>query len=386
VATAAELIGRARELAPGIAARALETEANRSPHDDTIRELVDAELMQTLVPRRWGGHALDLDTHRQIVEIVSAACVSTGWITAFYLGHNYLLTKFEEQAQAEVFADRPFGLIPIASAPTTRVVREGEGFRVSGRAPFGSGIMHADWVVVGGAPEGEVPVMLLLPIEDVRADDTWDMVGMAGTGSNDMVIEDAFVPEHRTLSIVGMMTGSTPGTELYDDPFYTLPMLPFLYCEAMPVFSGGLRGAAEAFDGLIKDRVSTYSQAKLAEQQLAHVYLGEAHTDADVAGILVREQIRRTLEIHASKGAAGFDLDARLLLKGQSGYLVDHCRRATAEMMRHAGARGFRRDEPVQRFARDLSMVASHAFWDWDVAREQIGRNRVGLEPTYPLL
>ncbi len=88
MATAAELIGRARELAPGIAARAVETEANRSPHDDTIRELVDAELMQTLVPSRWGGHALDLDAHRQIVETVSAACVSTGWILAFYRVHN----------------------------------------------------------------------------------------------------------------------------------------------------------------------------------------------------------------------------------------------------------------------------------------------------------
>ena len=156
--------------------------------------------------------------------------------------------------------------------------------------------------------------------------------------------------------------------------------------EAMPVFSGALRGAAQAFEELVSDRVTTYSQAKAAEQQFAHVYLGEAHAAADVAEILVREQIRRTLDVHAAKGAEGFDLSTRLLLKGQSGFLVDHCRRASGEMMRHAGARGFRRESPVQRFARDLNMLASHAFWDWDASREQIGRNRVGLEPTYPLL
>ena len=246
--------------------------------------------------------------------------------------------------------------------------------------------MHADWVVVSGAPEGEMPVMLLLPAEDVRVDDTWDTVGMSGTGSNDMVIEDQFVPEYRTLGIVGMMSGSTPGALIHEDPFYTIPMLPFLYCEAMPVFSGALRGAAQAFEELVSDRVTTYSQAKAAEQQFAHVYLGEAHAAADVAEILVREQIRRTLDVHAAKGAEGFDLSTRLLLKGQSGFLVDHCRRASGEMMRHAGARGFRRESPVQRFARDLNMLASHAFWDWDASREQIGRNRVGLEPTYPLL
>ena len=381
--TAKELIGRAREIAPAVAARAEEVEQQRAPHSDTIRELIDAELFQILVPTRWGGHGLDLDTHRQIIETLSAACMSTGWIAAFYIGHNYLMIKFPEAAQEEIFADRPFGMIPVAGAPTMTVVREGDGYRVTGRAPFGSGIMHGDWVVVAGSVDGGLPLMLLLPIEDVKVDETWDVVGMAGTGSNDMVVDGAFVPEHRTLSSIGMMSGVTPGTEIHDDPFYSIPMLPFLYCEAMPVFSGGLRGAVNAFESMIQARVTTYGQARAAEQQFAHVSLGQARAHADVAEILVREQIRRTLDYHAG---SGFDLAVRLQLKGQSGFLVDHCRSTANELIRHAGAKSFQRAEPLQRFFRDLNMLASHAFWEWDTAREQLGRNRVGLDPTYPLL
>lgn len=366
-----------------VAARASQVEQQRGPHDDTMRELIEAELFQTLVPTRWGGHGLDLDTHRQIIETLSAACMSTGWIAAFYIGHNYLMTKFPEAAQKEIFGERSFGMIPVAGAPTMTVVPEGDGYRVSGRAPFGSGIMHADWVVVGGSIDGGIPLMLLLPIDDVKVDDTWDVAGMAGTGSNDMVVESAFVPEHRALSSLGMMGGTTPGTEIYDDPFYSMPMLPFLYCEAMPVFSGGLRGAANAFEAITKARVTTYGQARAKDQQFAHVALGQARAHADVAEILVREQIHRTLDYHAG---SGFDLEARLALKGQSGFLVDHCRSTVNDLMSHSGAHSFHRAEPLQRFFRDLNMLASHAFWEWDTAREQLGRNRVGLDPTYPLL
>ncbi len=139
-------------------------------------------------------------------------------------------------------------------------------------------------------------------------------------------------------------------------------MLPFLCCEAMPVFSGGLRGAANAFEAITKARVTTYGQARAKDQQFAHVALGQARAHADVAEILVREQIHRTLDYHAG---SGFDLEARLALKGQSGFLVDHCRSTVNDLMSHSGARSFHRAEPLQRFFRDLNMQASHAFWEW---------------------
>ena len=116
----AELVDRARSLAPRIAQRAAQSEVSRAPMDETIQDLIDAELFQTLVPKRWGGHELSFDAHSQIVSIISAADVSTGWITAFYMGHNWIANKWSEKAQAEIFADRPYSLMPVATMPTNK--------------------------------------------------------------------------------------------------------------------------------------------------------------------------------------------------------------------------------------------------------------------------
>ena len=138
-----ELVDRAKALAPRIAQRAAQSEALRAPHDDTIKELMDSDLLQTLVPKRWGGHELPLSVHSRIVSIISAADVSAGWITAFYMGHNFMVNKWSEKAQAEVFAERPYARVPIVALPGLKAKVVPGGWEVSGRVPYGSGITHS---------------------------------------------------------------------------------------------------------------------------------------------------------------------------------------------------------------------------------------------------
>ncbi|MDH4147571.1 MAG: acyl-CoA dehydrogenase family protein, partial [Acidimicrobiia bacterium] len=206
-----ELVDRARQLAPAIARRAELAETLRRPPDETIAELVDAELLSILVPRRWGGHELSIHTHREVTEIVSAACVSTGWIFAFYSGHNWMAVKFSEEAQREVFADRGHALIPITNVPPMQARRVDGGMVVSGRAQWGSGIVHADWVSVNGlCPDGSRH-HFLVPAADTTLVDTWHMAAMAGTGSHDFRLDDVFVPEHRILAAAEFRSGDTEG-------------------------------------------------------------------------------------------------------------------------------------------------------------------------------
>ena len=154
------LLERVNELLPGIASRAQSSEEQRKPDNQSIKELVDAEIMQTLVPTKFGGHELGLDTLAAIARAVSSADMSTGWVTAFYLGHNWMLTKFPEQAQKEVFKDRPFGLIPIQPSPTIEIKEVAGGYEVSGRSSWSSGIMHADWIIImkGGGPDASISI------------------------------------------------------------------------------------------------------------------------------------------------------------------------------------------------------------------------------------
>ncbi len=377
------LLERARALAPALASRARAAETLRAPHDDSIRDLVEAELPQLLVPRRWGGHELGLETMLEVVELLSAACMSTGWIAAFYLGHNLFAARLSEKAQAEIFAERPFCLMPAATAPTVRAREVPGGYELTGRAAWGSGVMHADWVLMGGMTEAMQPHVFVLPIDDVEVVDTWHMTGMSGTGSNDMVVDGAFVPIHRAEPMLAFAAGDTEGAKAHSNPMYRMPLMPFVQCEALGVFTGGLRGAATAFDEAVRARVRGHSGAAVREHSLAHVQLGTAQVHADVGCALAREQLRMA---QACLHGAGFDMGDRVRLRGHAGFVVDHCRRAVNELMAQSGSAAFQADLPLQRFFRDMNMLATHAFFEWDTSREQVGRFALGLDPTTPLL
>ncbi len=379
-----ELVERAKSLGPRIAERAAQSEAERTPHNDSIQDLIDADLMQTLVPKRWGGHELPLSAHSDIVQVLSAADMSTGWIAAFYLGHNWMVNKWPEKAQAEVFADRPFALVPITTAPTMKATPVTGGFELSGRAPYGSGIMHADWVGLGGVVDGTGEQRnFLLPAADVRIEDVWHMSGMAGTGSNDIIVEEQFVPSHRSLATEELHRGNTDGSAIHANPSYQIPLLPFIWAETMCVFAGGLRGATQAYEEIVRKRVMRIGGAVAREQQHSHVLLGEAHVNALVTESLTRDLVNETM---ACAQAGRFELEDRLRFKGIATHISERCRLAVQEMISHAGTSSFRLDQPLQRFLRDTSCLSTHEFFNWDVGRELWGRHRLGLEPNHPLV
>ena len=135
---AKELIGRAHELKPVIAARALATEQKRSLLDETVKDLCDAGFMQILTPKRFGGHELHIDTMVEVARIFASACPSTGWVSAFYIGHNWLHAVFPEKSQEEVFANQPYQLSAGQISPTATAVRVKGGYELSGRQAWSS--------------------------------------------------------------------------------------------------------------------------------------------------------------------------------------------------------------------------------------------------------
>ncbi len=377
-----ELVGRAKELAPKIARKARATEERRAPDPEILQDLIDAELMQLFIPRRWGGHEAGLRTHLAVIEVISAACVSTGWIAAFYIGHNCLALRFPEAAQEEFFADRPFALIPITNAPTLSARRVDGGWVVSGQAAWASGIMDADWVCLGGKDDTNSVYTFAFPIKDVEVDDVWHYAGMSGTGSNTAVVKDAFVPAHRAVAASDFATGRL-AAELYDNPLFSAPLMAFILCEVMPVYSGAVRGAADAYESIVQNRTAAYAKAKMMEDPRAHVSLGEAHLNASMAERLVRD-LYSQVEDGIEQRTIG--VSERIALKAQSAFIAEHCRRAVNEMVHRAGTSNFHLDSPIQRFFRDLNTLATHVFCDWDSSRELLGRDRLGLAPNHPIV
>ena len=382
---AATLIGRAHELAPVFAARAARTEQARAPLDESVRDMIDAGFLSVLTPRVYGGHELPVDTMSQIVAILSAGCPSTGWVSAFYMGATWRAMSFPEQGQRELFAEKPYLLNAGQAAPLREALRVPGGYRISGQTPWGSGAVHAEWitfmgmVMEAGTPH---PKMFIVPRAETEVVDTWHVAGMRGTGSNDVRCEDLFVPDHRATSFAAALVGGTPGQALHANPMYRQPFLPFLMCEVVPVMVGALRGAAAAFVTRTGERQGTISGVKAAGKQAAQMRLARGLAAADAAETLLRDYLERYMQVRDGQ----YELMDRAGMKLKAAYLADLCRNAVNDLARGFGGDGFRDHSSLQRYFRDLNMLAVHAFLDIDTAAETYGRLVLGLPVEDPLL
>ena len=381
-ATDAELIDRARALAPAIKARATEVAEMRKVHDDTIKELLDAEILQMWGPKKWGGSEAKFSTIFDVVRPISAACPSTGWITAFYILHNMYIAKFPEQAQEEAIGTNGYALLPAASAPDLKAEKVDGGWKVSGRAIWGSGIMHADWVMMSGNTDIG-PRSFLMPVSDVEILDVWHYTGMSGTGSNDYVAKDVFVPDHRSVSLLEFFAGETEGSRIHENPFYGMPFFILALSSIMPVISGALAGAMEEYEGIMEKRVRSHTATVIKDQQHAHITLGGFELALEMA-----EDLARTgyAQAEAILGNRAFTIEDRVAAKGRVAFVSNLCRDTMNKMMIVAGSSSFHDDKRIQRHWKDINMVCSHAFWDWDVTREMIGRQQLGLDLNTPLV
>ncbi|MCA2276874.1 acyl-CoA dehydrogenase family protein [Mycobacterium intracellulare] len=375
---AADLIGRARELAPIFAERAQRTEDQRAPLDETVRDLIDSGVLATLTPKAYGGYELSIHDMTEIVRIFSAACPSTGWVASFYMGAAWRANLFGAKVQREIFADKPYDLGAGQAAPLREARRVSGGYVVSGQTPWSSGSMHAEWIMFMGVVIDDgvpAPTLFMVPREETEVVDTWYITGMRGTGSNDIRVEEVFVPQYRSASFADALTGTAEGQLLHPNPMYHLPFVPFTMCEVVPVVVGALRGAVESFSLRTAQRQGTLSLEKAAGKQAAQIRLGRALASADAAETLLQAYIDRLL-IRRPGYTEPADR-AEMKLKGA--YISNLCRDAMNEIARGIGGDGFRDDSPLQRFFRDINVMSVHAFLDLDNASENIGRNTLGL-------
>ena len=226
--TAEELIQRARDLVPTLKERAAQCEADRRVPKETIADMQAAGFFEILKPAQYGGYEMDPQVFYAVVRTLAEGCMSTAWIYGVIGVHNWQIALFDPQAAADVWKDSNDVLIASTYMPKGQVTPVEGGFKFSGRWAFSSGIDHCDWVFLGGlifGGEGEPPEYrtFLIPRSDFKVIDTWHVMGLKGTGSNDVVVEDVFVPEYRTHKASDGFMGTNPGRDTFTADLYKLP-------------------------------------------------------------------------------------------------------------------------------------------------------------------
>jgi len=347
------MLGRARALVPALRERAERTEQLRRLPPETEQDLHATGLFRLVQPSRVGGCEFDYVALIDFTAELARGDSSVAWNVANLGSHHWMLAMFEKAAQDRVWSDNPDALISSSFVfPSGRAQKVDGGYRISGRWPFCSGVRHSQWNMLGGLvasdDEGKSAEhrIFLVGSADYRILETWDTIGLRGTGSEDVAIDGVFVPQHMTLAVADVAGGPTPGASVNPGALYQLPVFALFPYVLSGVALGNSQACLEDFEISTRKRTSSYSRAKMADLQSIQIRLAGAAARVDAA--------RRTEAVNTIFQASG------------------------AGGLFNAGA--------LQRQFREAQAIASHIAFSFDAAGANYGRVALGLPSENPTL
>lgn len=368
------LLDAARALVPLVIATRDEANRKADVLPETIAAIKAAGLLRAFQPRRWGGMELDPRHVFAMQNVFAEHCLSTAWVFGVLSVQSFMLGRMDPLAQADVWGNDPDALVSSSFAPVGRVTLAEGGYRISGRFTFSSGSSHAQWAVVGGmVPPDEVrpaPEMrlFLVPMRDCRIDRVWDTFGLRATGSNDLVVEDAFVPAYRTY---------VPDSGLLPLPaasgLSALYRLPWLYVFASSISNlavGAGRGALAAFTTLTRDRQGAFGAGASRDNPRFLSAIGRTRVEIDTIERQSRENFARLAD-HVARDQS-LPLDEALLYRAELTGSLRRIAMLVDEMMLLTGGRGIQRDGPLTQLWLDMSAARAHAGNDPSAIHAQI--------------
>lgn len=385
--TREEMLDRAKSLVPAIRGRAAETEKLGELHPDTIKDLIDAGLWRIVQPARVGGGELDYTLIIEATQYIGSACGSTGWAFSNLSSHHWMVAMYDERAQNEVWDSDPETLIATSVIyPAGRAKKVKGGFELTGRWPFCSGIMHSGFAILGGLVEGESkdsapePRMFLVAKGDLEIHETWDVIGLAGTGSKDVSCEKLFLPDYRTLGAHQCMGDPTPGSAVNPAPLYRLPVAGlFAHLISGPIL-GMATGIYNTVLGGLQTQVSTYNKSRVADHQTTHLRISKAGAGLDAARMMMLANCNEAMGI-AEAGRAP-SREEKFRWRRDSAFATQLCADAADTLYRGTGASAIYNRHPLPLQYRDINAGLVHIGISWDVNGGEYGKVILGLDPT----
>jgi 3-hydroxy-9,10-secoandrosta-1,3,5(10)-triene-9,17-dione monooxygenase len=380
------LVRRAREMVPIIAKRAARTEQERCIPAETIAELREAGFFRILQPKRYGGYELDPRVFYEVQMTLAEGCMSTGWVYGVVAVHNWQMGLFDVRAQEDVWGKDTSVLVSSTYMPKGQVKRVEGGFRFNGQWGFSSGVDHAKWIFLGGIVPSEdgrgMPDYrtFLLPRSDFQVIDDWHVMGLKGTGSKGIVVNDVFVPEYRTHRGSDAFNNSSPGLEVNRAPLYRLPFAQIFVRAVSSASIGALQGALNAFREYASKRVSSNDLSRTAEDPAAEL----AAADAALAIDEMKLALFRTFESLMDKARSGepLDMQERIHYRYQSAYVAERCAQQVDRLLHACVGQGIYLDNPVQRFFVDIHAARVHYANNPDKFGRNYGGVLLGLGST----
>jgi 3-hydroxy-9,10-secoandrosta-1,3,5(10)-triene-9,17-dione monooxygenase len=342
---AEELLNAARALEPVLRERAAQCQADRKVPDETIADFQAAGFFKVLQSEQYGGYAMDPQVFYAIGLEIARACPSSAWVLGVVAVHNWQLALFDAQAAEDVWSEDPSVLISSSYAPVGKVTPVEGGFKLSGRWSFSSGSQHCKWVFVGAVvPTPEEPFNMmnyrtfLVPIADYQIVDNWDVVGLQGTGSHDIVIEDAFVPEHRTHKVIDGFHCDNPGNAVNTAPLYHMPFMQVFVRAVCTATLGACEGALDEFIEVAKTRVA--GPVPMRDDPNAKRLAAEVKSEIEEMKLVMYRNFDQMMD--CTRAGVPIPIEDRVRYRYDSGVVADRCLALSSRMLKAAGSSGIR--------------------------------------------
>jgi 3-hydroxy-9,10-secoandrosta-1,3,5(10)-triene-9,17-dione monooxygenase len=377
----AELIARARAMIPTLAERALPQTQRRGILPETIAEMQAAGFFRVLQPKRWGGYEMELGTFYDIEIALSEGDMSTGWTYGVFGAVTWFLGLIDDRLTQEVWGRDPSVLGCSSTMPAGKATAVDGGFQLSGHWRYASGCEHCEWALLGGMVRAENAApdwrFFVVPRRDYKTVDNWQVAGLQGTGSIDVMLDDVFVPDYRTQRLQDNFLLKGAGQAVNAASLYRVPFGQIFARGVSTAGLGALQAMLTALLDYSQNRV-TRAGGRATENPFVQLLCAETAATIDEMRTTLYRNFR-TLHDYARRGETP-PLELRLQYKFQSSAVIERSTLLAARIFKATGAAGLADELPFGRILADLMAARQHISNQYEYYGTNWGATMFGLE------
>lgn len=379
-----QLLRDLKEALPQIRANADDSEKNRRASPATMELLKNMGFMRAFQPKAYGGMELNLLQFANCVTTLASADAGAAWAASLLATHSHQMALFSKEAQDEFWSEDPYATASSSIAPFGKIEETEGGVIINGEMKWSSGCDYAQWAILGffryDQAGNKTYCFGIVPRSEYDIVDDWFTLGIRGSGTKTLVLNKVFIPNHRIEAAPDMMTGNSSGYGLYpDSEIYYAPYRPYFASGFAAVSLGIAERMLEVYKEKASNRVRAYTLANAGAATPALMRLAESTHQIAAA----RAFLEKTWIEHVEHGRQKKYPDTRTLVfwRTNQAYAVQMCIQAVDRMFDFMGGSCWYEDQEAQRLFRDSHCTGSHAYTDYDICKQILGRELMGLEP-----
>ncbi len=364
-------------LQPKLREQAAETKKNGQVSDEIVQELQDIGVFLTLHPKRYGGLELDPQHFFSIGIALAEGCMSTSWIAGIIAVHAFQIALMDDKAQKDVWGEDINTRVSSSYAPMGKAEAVEGGFKFSGRWGWSSGSGHCSWVLLGGIIPGEGYRTFLIPKSDYEIIETWKVMGLEGTGSNDIVVKEVFVPDHRTHKQMDGFLMTNPGYEVNKAPLYRVPWGQIFARTVCTPAIGACKETLRLYKELVMNKASA-DPTKLAGDVGTNERIAVAANSIDEMECILMRNFDQMMAY--TNAGEEIPMDDRILYRYQSSLIIEKSMAVVDSLYSVAGGGSVFLGSAIQQKFLDMHTARAHVANNPTSFARNLGATQLGVD------